>query len=171
MFEERIDKLEKSLQAMRKRVDEVDRGQRAELSGLRFAVFACTIAGAMLALTAVTWRTTRDTDDKVGEVTTLWGMVSEGWQAVAAFGLVLVVAVGTIAVFLTDTAGRRTYVVFAVLCLLTVVATLLVGAVEPDGWFDPEDGHAGPGRWLTALAAVVLAITHGSRATAVEVDR
>jgi hypothetical protein len=169
MSEERIDKLEKSLQAMRKRVDEVDRGQRAELAGLRFAVFACTIAGAMLALTAVTWRTTRDTDDRVGEVTTLWGMVPEGWQAVVTFALVLVVAVGTLAVFLADTAGRRTHVVFAGLCLLTIVATFLVGAVEPDGWYDPEDSHAGPGRWLTALAALVLAVTHGSRAS--QVDR
>jgi Mn2+/Fe2+ NRAMP family transporter len=169
MSEERIDKLEKSLQVMRKRVDEVDRGQRAELAGLRYALFACAIAGAMLALTAATWRTTHETDDHVGEVTTLWGMVPEGWQAVVTFALVLVVAVGTLAVFLADTAGRPTHLVFAGLCLLTVVAIFLVGAVEPAGWYDPEDGHAGPARWLTALAAVVLGITHASRAA--EVDR
>jgi hypothetical protein len=59
--------------------------------------------------------------------------------------------------------------VFAGLCLLTVVAIFLVGAVEPAGWYDPKDGHAGPARWLTALAAVVLGSTHASRAA--EVDR
>jgi hypothetical protein len=168
MSEERIEKLELSLVAMRKRVEEVDRGLRAEQGGLRFAVFGCTVAGAVLALTATTWRTTRDTDDRVGEVTTLWGMVPEGWQAVVTFCLVLVVVIGTVAVFLTDTAGRTTHVVLLVLALLAALSIFFVGDVEPDGWYDPEDGHAGPGRWLTMLASLVLAATHGTRAAELE---
>jgi hypothetical protein len=168
MSDERIEKLEKSLAAVRKRVDEVDRGQRAALGGVRFAVLACTVAGAMLALTATTWRTTRDPDAKVGDVTTLWGMVPEGWQAVVTFLLVLVVAIGTISVFLADTAGRTTHLVFAVLAVLAVVSIFFVGGVEPTGWY-PDDGHAGPGRRLTALASLVLAVAHGARAS--EVNR
>jgi len=164
MSEERIEKLEQSLSGLRKRLDEVDRGGRDIQRAIVYAVFACTVAGAMLALTATTWRSTSDTDDHFADVTTLWGMAPEGWQAVATLLGVLTVAIGTIAVFLADTAGRTTHVVFVVLCLLTVVAILLVGQVEPEGWFDPEDGHPGAGRWLTLLGALVLAVVHGARA-------
>jgi hypothetical protein len=164
MSEERIEKLEQSLRSLRKRVEEVDRGGHDIQKAVLYAVFACTVAGAMLALTATTWRSASDTDDHVADVTTLWGMVPEGWQAVATLLGVLTVAIGTIAVFLADTAGRTTHVVFIVLCLLTVVGILLVGQVEPAGWFDPEDGHAGAGRWLTLLAALALAVVHGARA-------
>jgi hypothetical protein len=169
MSDERIEKLEKSLAAMRKRVDEVDRGQREALGGMRFALLACTVAGGMLALTATNWRTTRDPDASVGDATTLWGMVPEGWQAVVTFLLVLVVAIGTISVFLADTAGRTTHLVFTVLAVLVIVSILFVGKVQPAGWFDPDEGHPAPGRWLTALASLVLAVTHGIRAS--EVNR
>ena len=164
MSEERIEKLEKSLSALRKRLDEVDRGHRDAQRALLYSVFGATLAGAMLALTAATWRTARDSDDFLADATTLWGMVPEGWQAAWTLIGVLVVAVGSIAVFLADTAGRATHVVFIVFCALTVVGILLVGQVEPAGWFDPEDGHAGPARWLTLLAALVLGVVHAARA-------
>ena len=164
MSEERIEKLEKSLSGLRKRVDEVDRGHRDAQRAVLYAVFACTLAGALLALTATTWRSTSDTDDHFADVTTLWGMVPEGWQAAWTLIGVLTVCVGTISVFLADVAGRATHLVFTAFCALTVVGIVLVGQVEPAGWFDPEDGHAGPGRWLTLLGTVVLAIVHAARA-------
>jgi hypothetical protein len=164
MSEERIEKVERSLGALRKRIDELDRGNRDVQRAVVYAVFACTLAGIMLALTATTWRSARDVDDHFADVTTLWGMVPEGWQAVVTLIGVLTVAIGTIAVFLADTAGRTTHVVFIVACVLTAVAILLIGQVEPAGWFDPEDGHAGPGRWLTLLATLVLAAGHAARA-------
>ena len=163
MSEERIEKLEKSLSAMRKRADEQDRGQRDALNALRYAVFACTLAGAMVALTATTWRAA-ESDDVVADATTLWGMVPEGWQAAVTLTGVLIVAIGSIAVFLADVAGRTSHVVFIVFCALTIVAILLVGQVEPAGFPDPEDGLSGPGRWLTLLATLVLAVAHAARA-------
>ena len=52
----RIEKLEKALANLRRRVDEADRGQRGEIAGLRYAVFVSMAAGVLLALTATTWR-------------------------------------------------------------------------------------------------------------------
>ena len=161
MSEERI---EKSLAAMRRRVDQLDRGQRDALNAVRYAVFACTIAGTLLALTATTWRAAADSDGAVADATTLWGMVPEGWQAAWTLIGVLIVAIGSIAVFLADVAGRPTHVVFIVFCALTVVGTFLVGQVEPAGFPDAEDGLSGPGRWLTLLATLVLGVVHAARA-------
>lgn len=164
MSEERIEKLEKSLSAMRKRVDELDRGHRDALNAVRYAVFACTVAGALLVLTATTWRAAADSDGVVADATTLWGMVPEGWQAAWTLIGVLTVAFGSIAIFLADVAGRPTHVVFIVFCAVTVVGILLVGQVEPAGFPDPEDGLSGPGRWLTLLATLVLGVVHAARA-------
>jgi hypothetical protein len=169
MSEDRIEKLEKSLRIVRTRVDELDHGQRGEFAALRFSVLASAVAGSMLALTATTWRTTVDDSDYViGDVTTLWGMAPEGWQGTVTLLLVLTVSIGTIAVFLADIAGPITHFVFAALALFTVVGIVLLGALEPAGWGDPEDGRSGPGRWLTLLAALLLAIAHASRAEQVK---
>ncbi|HEV7652206.1 MAG TPA: hypothetical protein VGP26_28985 [Actinophytocola sp.] len=164
MSEERIDKLEKALSGLRTRLGELDRSRRDAHHALLYAVFACTVAGVLLALSTATWRTARDSDDFLADATTLWGMAPEGWQAAWTLIGVLTVAIGTIAVFLADVAGRATHVVFAVFCALTIVGILLICQVEPAGWFDPEDGHAGPGRWLTLLATFVLAVVHTARA-------
>jgi hypothetical protein len=161
----RIEKLEKTLASLRRRVDEADRGQRSEIAGLRFAVFASVAAGVLLALTATTWRTYRGEDPEIEDVTTLWGMVPEGWQGVVTFGLILLLSLGTVTVFVGDTAGRLTHVFFAVVGLLTVVAIIAVGFVEPDAWYDAEDTESGPGRWLALFTALSLAITHLARGT------
>jgi hypothetical protein len=159
----RIEKLEKTLASLRRRVDEADRGQRSEIAGLRYAVFASMGAGVLLALTTTTWRTYRGDDPEVEDVTTLWGMVPEGWQGVVAFGLILLLALGTVAVFVTDTAGRPTHVFFGVVGLLTAVAIIAAGLVEPDAWYDAEDTESGPGRWLALFTALSLAIAHFAR--------
>ncbi len=162
MSDERIDKLESSLKALRKRVDQLDHRRHDTASALRSAVLGCAVAGAMLALTATTWRTVDD-GDHVDEVT-LWGMVPNGWQAVVTLGLVLAVAIGTFGVSLGES-SRGAHIVLVVLALLAAVAVLLVGAVDSDGgWYDPEDYGTAPGRWLTLLAALLLAATHGGRA-------
>jgi hypothetical protein len=161
--EGRIEKLEKSLKDMRRRVDEADRGHRGEIVGLRYAVFASVASGVLLALTATTWRFYEGEDPDIEDVTTLWGMVPEGWLGTVTLALVLVLALGTVGVFLADTAGRTTHVVFAVLALLTVVAILFVGLVEPDAWYDAEDAESAPGRWLALLTALSLAVTHAAR--------
>jgi len=161
--EGRIEKLEKSLKDMRRRVDESDRWRHGEIVGLRYAVFASVAAGVLLALTATTWRFYEGEDPDVEDVTTLWGMVSEGWLGTVTFALVVVLALGTVGVFLIDTAGRATHVVFAVLALLTAVAILFVGLVEPDAWYDAEDAESAPGRWLALLTALSLAVTHAAR--------
>jgi len=158
--EERVEKLEKSLQHLRKRVDQVDRRQGDVLDGLRYAVLACAVAGAMLAMTAATWRTVGGAD---GYVETLWGMVPEGWQAAWTLGGLLVVGVGTIAVFVADTAGKASHIVFVVLALLTALGIVLVGAVEPSGLYSAEEGDSAPARWLTLLATLFLAVVHGTR--------
>jgi hypothetical protein len=162
--EERVEKLEKSLQHLRKRVDQVDRRQGDVLDGLRYAVLACAVAGALLAMTAAAWRTVGGGDDADGYVETLWGMVPEGWQAAWTLGGVLVVGVGTIAVFVADTAGKASHIVFVVLALLTAVGIVLVGAVDASGFYSADEADSAPARWLSLLAVLFLAVVHGTRA-------
>lgn len=164
MSEERIEKLEKSLAGLRRQVDLLGRVDRDTFVSMRYAVFGCVVTGALLALTATTWRTTGEDDDRA-EVTTLWGMAGEGWQAAGALILVGLVAIGTVGVFLADAESSRPYYVCAVLALLLIVGVALAGQVEPAGYGDPEDAHSAPGRWLTLLAALVLGITHLVRGT------
>ncbi len=161
--EDRIEKLEKAMRDMRRRVDETGRAQHAELGGLRYAVFACVAAGVLLALTAATWRVYAGDDPDVEDLTTLWGMAPEGWQGFGTLALVLVLVVGTIGVFLAGADGHRVYLVFAGIAALTVVAILFVGMVEPDHWYDAEDTESGPGRWLALFTALTLTITHAAR--------
>jgi len=161
--DERIEKLEKAHANLRRRVDEADRGQRSEIAGLRYAVFTSLAAGVLLAVTATTWRTYRGQDSEVEDVTTLWGMVPEGWQGVVTLGLILLLSLGTVAVFVSDAAGRAVHVLFAVAGLLTVVAIIAVGFVEPDAWYDAEDTESGPGRWLALFAALSLTVMHFTR--------
>jgi hypothetical protein len=163
MSEDRIDELQASVRALRRQLDQLDRQQRATASGLRQAVLAATVAGAMLVLTATTWRTAPADDDVLGDLGSLWSMASDGWPAVVALLLVTATGLGSLAVFLGE-AGRVGHVVLVVLALLTAVAILLVGGVEPDGWYGQEDYESAPGRWLTLLAAVALAALHGGRA-------
>jgi outer membrane murein-binding lipoprotein Lpp len=159
--EDRIDDLQTSLRALRKQVDQLGRQQQATASELRRAVLAAAVAGAMLILTATTWRT-RD-GGSADEVDTLWDMVPTIGLAAVTLVLVAATGLGSLAAFLTG-AGRRTHVVLVVLSLLVVGAVLLVGAARPAGSFDPEDYASAPGRWLALLAALVLAGLHGSRA-------
>jgi hypothetical protein len=165
MSEERIEKLEKSLVGLRKQVDLLGRVDRDTFASMRYAVFGCVVAGALLAFTATTWRTTGGEDGIPGDATTLWGMAGEGWQAAATLILAGLVAIGTIGVYLADAEGPRSYYVCAVLALLLMVAVFLAGEVEPAGFYDPEDASSAPGRWLTLLAAVVLGCTHLVRGT------
>ncbi|OLF15661.1 hypothetical protein [Actinophytocola xanthii] len=164
MAEDRIDELQSSLRALRRQLDQLDRRQQASASGLRQAVLAATVAGAMLVLTATTWRTAPGDGASVGDLGSLWGMTSDGWQPVAALVLVVATALGSLAVFLGE-AGRVGHVVLVVLALLTALAILLVGGVEPDGWYESEDYESAAGRWLTLLAALGLAALHGGRAS------
>jgi hypothetical protein len=91
-------------------------------------------------------------------------MVPEGWQAAWTLGGVLVVGVGTIAVFVADTAGKASHIVFVVLALLTAAGVVLVGAVDASGLYSAEEGDSAPARWLTLLALLFLAVVHGTRA-------
>jgi hypothetical protein len=159
----RIEKLEKALANLRRRVEEGDRGNRDEIAGVRYAVFVSMVAGVLLALTATTWRTYRGGDPDIEDVTTLWGMVPEGWQGAVTLGLILLLSLGTVTVFVADTAGRPTYLFFVVVAIFTVVAILFVGLVEPEASYEAEDTESGPGRWLALFTALTLAVTHASR--------
>ena len=164
MSEERIAKLEKSLEAARTRLDRVEAGQRSDRERFGYGVGACTVAGALFALTATTWRVGQDEDERTDQVTTLWGMVDEGWQGVATLALVLLLVVGTITVFVGE-GGRTAHLSFLAVAFAALLAIgFAVGQLEPAGWYDPDDTHAGAGRWMAALACVTLAVLHGARA-------
>jgi len=168
MSDERIEKLESALQALRKQVSQLDRGRRADRARTNFDLVACTVAGALFVLTATAWRTASNSDGFLDEATTLWGMVPEGWEAVVILLLVLLLAAGTIGAFVSE-AGRYTHLFFVVIAVLAAVAiAFFVGQVEPAGWYDPEDTDAGTGRWLAGLACLVLALVHGARASEVQ---
>jgi hypothetical protein len=160
MAEEQLERLENSLRALRRRVDEVERAQHGEAQVLRLAAFASTLAGALLVLSATTWRT--DGGDSE-HVTTLWGLVPDGTSALLTLALVGILGIGTLAVFADDTAGPATHFTFAGFAALLAVGVLLVGRIEPHGFYDPDDVHSGPGRWLTLVAAVALGGLHASR--------
>jgi fumarate reductase subunit D len=162
MSEERIEKLEKSLTAARTRLDRIEAGQRTDREHFGYGVTACTVAGALFVLTATTWRSAETDSGRSDQATTLWGMAADGWQGVATLALVLLLVVGTMAVF-TGEGSRTSHLVFAGIAVLTVVAIAFVGQVEPTGWYDADDTTAGAGRWLAALACVTLAILHGAR--------
>jgi hypothetical protein len=167
MSDERIEKLESSLTSLRRQVSQMDRDRRADRLRTGFDLAACTVAGALFVLTATAWRTATDDDGFVNEVTTLWGMVPEGWQAVVTLLLVLMLAAGTLGAFIGE-AGRHTHLFFVAVAILTALAiAFIVGQVEPSGWYDPEDTDAGAGRWLAGLTCLALAITHGARANEV----
>jgi len=162
MSEERMTALDQSLRSLRKRVDQLDHGRHETAATLRHAVLACAVAGAVVALTATTWRTVDDGDHV--DAVTLWGLVPDGWQGAVALGLVLAVAAGTFGVSLGDP-SRGAHLVLVALALLAAVAVLVVGAVDSGGgWYDPEDYGTAPGRWLTLLAVLLLAAVHGGRA-------
>jgi hypothetical protein len=160
--DERIDKLEKSVRAMRELVREQDHGQRADVTGLRWAVLAALVAGSMLALTSATWRTTVYREDIV-EVNSLWGLAPRGALASVTVALLLVIAVGSVGVFLSGIAGPRSHAVLAVLASLAVVPILFVGDVKNETPFSEAVDESGAGRWLTLVAALVLAVLHASR--------
>jgi hypothetical protein len=164
MSDDRIEKLEVALKALRTQVSRLDRARLADRARAGADLVACTLAGALLVLTATAWRTVPDSDGDVVGIATLWGMVPEGWQAVVTIVLVLLLATGTLAVFVGG-AGRYTHIFFVVVAILAAVAiAFLVGQVEPAGFYDPEDADAGSGRWLAGLVCLALAATHGARA-------
>jgi hypothetical protein len=163
MSDERFEKLESALKALRTQVYQLDRQRRADRVRTSLDLVACTVAGTLFALTAASWVTIPNDDVFADGVITLWGMVPEGWQAVATLLLVLLLAVGTPAAFVGE-AGRYTHIFFVVVALLAVVAiAFFVGQVEPGGWY-AEETDVGTGRWLAGLACLFLAITHGARA-------
>jgi hypothetical protein len=161
MSDERIEKLEKSLQTLRKQVNELSHAHREDGAILRYAVFACTVAGMMLALTAASWRVLDSGADM--KLYTLWGLVPDSWQAAATLGLVLAVALGTFGAFLADVAHRWAHLAIVVLALLAAVAAMIFASVGESSYY-ADDYETGTGRWLTVLAALVLATIHGIRA-------
>jgi hypothetical protein len=163
MSDERIEKLEKSVQKVRTLVREQRDEQHARLAGLRWAVFAAAVAGSMLAFTSATWRITEYERDVV-EVSSLWGLVPMGFQAGLALALVLAVAVSSVGVFLSDLAGPTSHVVLAVLASLAVVAIVFVNGMWQNTAQSEAIDESGAGLWLTLFAALVLAIMHASRA-------
>lgn len=163
MSEERLEKLEKSVQAVRKLVREQDQDQRDLLVGVRWAVLAAAVAGSLLALTAATWRTTTYREDIV-EVTTLWGLAHLGALGGLTLALVVVVAVASGCVFVSQVAGPKPHVVLGVLALLAVVPILFVGRVENVTPYWRAVDEPGAGRWLTLVALLVLASLHTMRA-------
>jgi hypothetical protein len=164
MSEERIEKLEKSLAAARTRLDRIEAGQRVDREHFGFGVGACTVAGALFALTATTWRSARVEDSDADQVITLWGMVEEGWQGVVTLALVLLLVVGTISLFVGE-GGRVSHLFFAGVAVIALVAIgAAIGQLEPTGWYDADDTEVGAGRWLAGLACVTLAILHSVRA-------
>ena len=141
-----------ALRSLRTRVEELERRRRRSVEGLRFAVLGTALATGMLVLTATTWLVDGD------EHYTLWELVPEGWQALVMLGLVAVVAVGTPGLFLTEHPSRVGHLAMVWVCLLTAFWVFMLNAVVPD------DADTAPGRWLTLLAALVIASTHGFRA-------
>lgn len=163
MSDERFEKLESSLKALRTQVAQVDRDRRADRVRTSFDLVACTVAGALFVLTATAWCTITNNSGFADSVITLWGMVPEGWQAAVTLLLVLLLAAGTLGAFVGE-AGRYTHLFFVAVAVLAVVAIVFfVGQVEPAGWYD-EAPDSGTGRWLAGLACLFLAITHGARA-------
>ncbi|WP_460401798.1 hypothetical protein [Actinophytocola sediminis] len=156
-------KLEQSLQSLRKRVQQQSAEHQHAADAHQHAAFACAIAGAMLALTATTWRVEDHDGLEADDVQTLWGMLADGWPPVAALLLVLTLGVGT---FAMANASRRAHVVFVGIALAAAVAVLFAGSLAPTYGLDANDYGSGPGRWLTLLCALALAATHGSRASA-----
>jgi len=164
MSDERIEKLEQSLLALRRRVDALSRGQRDTHVDLTYAVLASVLAGVVVALTASTWRHAEATDADRTYVDTLWGMAAQGWQGAFTLFLLGVLALGTLVVFLTDEPRRRAHIGFVVVALLAALGVLLVGGVEADGIVDAEYYDTAPGRWLTLVGTLSLAAVHGARA-------
>jgi hypothetical protein len=169
MSDERLEKLETSVQTLRK----VTRDHEAAFGELRWAVLAAAVAGSMLALTSATWRTTAY-EEEIMEVSSLWGLAPRGFLAGLTLTLVVVVAVASVGVFFADVAGPKphvvlavlalAHVVLAVLALVTVVPILFVGTVENETPYRWAVDEPGAGRWLTLVAALVLAVMHASRA-------
>ena len=164
MSDERIAKLEQSLQLLRKRVNQLGVEHQDIEGRLRHSLLACVVAGAMLALTATTWRVEDHEDLEAEDVQTLWGMLPDGWPAVAALVLVVSLGLGTIGVAVGGGTGRTTHLVFVALALLTAVSVLFAGSLAPTFGLDADDYDSGPGRWLTLLCALGLAGIHGGRA-------
>ncbi|HEX2132525.1 MAG TPA: hypothetical protein VHH15_13295 [Actinophytocola sp.] len=164
MSDERIEKLEQSLLALRRRVDALSRGQRDTHVDLTYAVLASVLAGAVVALTATTWRHAEDIGADHTYVDTLWGMAPRGWQAALTLFLLGVLVLGTLVLFLGDQPRRRAHIGFVVVALLAAVGVLLVGAVEAKGLVEAEDYDTAPGRWLALVGTLALAAVHGARA-------
>jgi hypothetical protein len=162
MSEEGFKKLDKSVRALRDRIRELELGRRDESSALRLAVLASALCGAMLALSATTWRTIEDSDGDVVADHTLWGLAEESGLGTWTLLGVLVIAVGSVATFLADNTARAAHVVFVVFCVLTAVGIMVVSGRD-DGYYNSDEVQNGPGVWLTLLAAVVVAIVHGQR--------
>jgi hypothetical protein len=145
-----------ALRALRNRVEELERWRRHSVDELRFAILGTALSVALAVLTATTWVVADD--DGADEAWTLWGLVPEGWQALAMLGLVAVLMLATPALFLTGNPSRAGHLVLVWVSLLTAVWVIVLNAVVPD------DADTAPGRWLTLLAALAIASAHGFRA-------
>jgi hypothetical protein len=120
----------------------------------RFAAIGASLATGLLVLTATTWSADRAGDDPH----TLWGLVAEGWQALAMLALVAGTALATYWLFLADPPTRAGHLVLVWVSLLTAVWVIVAGQAAPEFY------AAAPGRWLTLLGAVAVAVVHGFRA-------
>jgi hypothetical protein len=163
--EEQIDRLQKSLDGLRNRLEEIERRRRDDRALLEIALPACVVAGALAVLTTSTWRSVDDSNDMADRAISLWGLTQEGWQATATLALVLALAIGTVAAFVGNS-GRVAHIVLVVVAVGALFAiAFLIGQLQPIGFYDPDEAKVGSGRWLAALACVTLAVINGVRAS------
>lgn len=157
-LESKVDKLDKSLRALRKTVSEQETGLRREMSSFSYIAAASALAGALFALTGSLWAI--EESDYGDKVFTLWGLMSEGWSGLLAVVLVAAAGIGTLVAFGATQPSRGGHITMTVICVLTAIAVLMITtAIDLD-----DDATTLSPRWLSALIAVALSMLHGTRA-------
>jgi hypothetical protein len=141
-----------ALRSLQQRLRELEQRRRHSTEGLRFAIGGTALAVGLVALSATTWAVDGD------EPFTLWGLVPGNWRGLTMLALVVVTALATPMLFLTDAPTRAGHLVMVWVALLTAVWVIVMNGVVP------EDSDTAPGRWLTLLTALAVAAVHGFRA-------
>jgi hypothetical protein len=153
-LEKKVERLDRSLQALRKQVAGQGTELRHGMQGARLGLVASTFVGALLALTAAEWGTERG--EYANHAQTLWSLVEQGWSGVVTLVLVAAVGIGTLAT--AASASRGGHIAATVLSVALALSVLFVFSA-----FEVDDTD-GPGRWLTLVVALALAVLHGTRA-------